>query len=225
MEDLEGYRYELKMLLADVDVAAARGWIRAHPLLFRQSFVPRRVNNIYFDTQDYDWMRDHIDGAPRRAKLRLRWYGEGWAFTASQLELKVKESYLGRKESMPISAAIDLAHMPWSQITGLIAAGCDDLFRARLAGTQPVLINTYRREYYVSADGAIRATLDLDLWACSQAFGQSPRLDSPQPQRDLAIIELKARAGEYERLSEALTSFPARTIHFSKFLSGMESGI
>lgn len=223
MDDLEGYRYELKMVYEGVLGPNARGWIRTHPLLFRQAFAPRRVNNIYFDTHDHDWMRDHIDGAPRRAKLRLRWYGEEWAFTTSQLELKVKEAHLGRKESVPIAAAIDLERMAWSDITGLIAAECGDLFRARLAGTRPVLVNTYRREYYVSADGAIRATLDLDLWACSQAFGQSPRLDSPQPQRDLAIIELKARAGEYKRLSEALTAFPTRTIHFSKFLNGMEA--
>lgn len=223
MEDLEGYRYELKMVYEGAALAAARGWLRTHPFLFRPIFAPRQVNNVYFDTLEHDWMLDHIDGAPRRAKLRLRWYGDKWGFSFSQLELKVKEGRLGRKTITPITDAIDLARMTWPEIQRLLESRCGEPFRTLLTGTRPVLINTYQRDYFISADGDIRATLDTALRAYSQTFGLSPEIRAAQPLRDLTIIELKAAPEQHEQLAEALTAFPASCIQFSKFLNGMES--
>ena len=47
-------RLEIKFVAETSRYHELEQWIRLHPAGFRKSYPPRRVNNIYFDTQDLD---------------------------------------------------------------------------------------------------------------------------------------------------------------------------
>ena len=94
-------------------------------------------------------------------------------------------------------------------------------FRAMLSMSIPSLINCYWREYYVSADGETRLTLDSELKAYNQLFYRCPNLHYQiMPQLDAVIIEVKARSNN-ARLSEILAGFPLRVDTYSKYVHAM----
>ena len=73
----DAFRYELKIPFENTPVFQIRRYVNLHPMLFREVYPLRQVNNIYFDTQEYVLLQHHIDGNQYRKKLRLRWYGQG----------------------------------------------------------------------------------------------------------------------------------------------------
>ena len=49
------------------------GCIKIH--FFQESYSPRMVNSLYFDTPNYDFASSNMSGESKRIKLRARWYG------------------------------------------------------------------------------------------------------------------------------------------------------
>ena len=43
---------------------------------FKKLYKNRRVNSIYYDTNDLDCLWDNINGFSNRDKYRVRWYNE-----------------------------------------------------------------------------------------------------------------------------------------------------
>ena len=84
-----------------------------------------------------------------------------------------------------------------------------------------VLLNRYRRSYFLSADGRFRLTVDSQL-----EFRPVGRLESPRLaralERDTVVVELKYDADldlEAERIASA---FPFRVTKSSKYAAGIE---
>ena len=55
---------------------------------FFNQFEKRKVNSIYFDTKNFSYLIDNLDGVSNRLKVRLRWYDQ--IGSALNLELKKK---------------------------------------------------------------------------------------------------------------------------------------
>lgn len=218
-------RYEIKMVFDGFQVPNARSWIFAHSYAFDESYPPRQVNNIYFDTHERDFMSAHLDGEPSRAKLRLRWYGETWQPRQSQLELKIKHARLGTKLIDSISIPIDISSLTWVEITDILKVNSRKPFSALLEETLPVIINRYIREYYVSFDQSIRITLDYDMQTFGQSFGFSPNIFFLQPILKNGIIEFKCDSTEIDKLPDIIAEFPIYCSQNSKYLSGIENVI
>ena len=218
MNDL---RYEIKMLFEKERLDEARSWLLAHSDAFYEIYAARQVNNVYFDTFARDLLQQHIDGIAERAKVRFRWYGEGWQARGGQMEIKRKNGQLGNKHIVPVHNEIDFTYS-WQDAMLALKVDLPDNFRNLLDGMTPTLINRYRREYYVSMDGVLRVTLDYNLRAFSQTFGLTPNIDFAQPQRDNLVIEMKADRDENRRIADALAQFPLYTTQNSKYLNGME---
>ena len=72
--DYESLRYEKKYICSDLLTSQARLVIKSLPSQFIQSFSPRIVNNIYFDSLDKDNYKNNIEGIGDRHKVRIRWY-------------------------------------------------------------------------------------------------------------------------------------------------------
>ena len=65
-------RYERKYVLND-----KMSWKFKEMLLkknFKKIFFKRRVKSLYFDTFDYQFFKENIDGVGYRMKPRIRWY-------------------------------------------------------------------------------------------------------------------------------------------------------
>jgi hypothetical protein len=197
-----------------------------HPEGFRVAHPPRVVNNLYLDSIDLKSFNDNLASVSARQKLRLRWYGlpVGTAITNPVLELKLKDNLLGDKKRQELTCTVDLAR-PYVEILKVIQAYADLEWRSRLQiATQAVLINRYRREYFVSPDKAIRATLDYAQVALNQRLSSLPNLTRPLPLQELVVIEVKATPQHFERLERVMGFFPVLRTRNSKYVSGVMSG-
>ena len=196
----------------------ARSWIRLHPAAFVIAFPPRRVNNVYLDAPALDSLNANLTGISKRRKLRLRWYGND---IRPWLELKTKNNLLGDKRRALLPCTIDLTKS-WVEILKTVRNCAPPKWRPWLpGGVRPSLYNSYRREYYVTPDGAIRATIDLNQCACDQRFHPCPNLRHALPLSDTVVIEIKGAPDEIGRLQEIVGRFPIRRSRNSKYVNGL----
>jgi hypothetical protein len=216
-------RYELKMVCAPVWLAQARTWIRLHPAGFRQAYPPRLVNNLYLDTPHLNSFNANRVGVSTRQKLRLRWYGktDGASTNKPILELKSKENLLGDKKQQVLDCVLDWKR-PYAHILQTIRDHAGTEWQQWLLTiTRPTLINRYQREYYISADGTMRATLDFNQVAFGQRLARHPNFQRQLYLPDLVVIELKAVPEHSEQLQAAMAHFPIPRSRNSKYVNGI----
>ncbi len=218
----DNLRYEQKMVTDSHHLGDVRSWVFGHPAAFRVAYPNRQVNNIYFDTLERDLMMDHIIGQAVRSKVRFRWYGESWLAENGQLEIKKKQGRLGTKITTPIPVPVDLTSVNWAAIFDILRTHCTPQLAGVLQNLTPMLINQYQREYYTSADGLVRLTLDYNQRTYDQTFGMRPNSQYLQPFGDQLVVEFKADQSQYAKLTNAIAQFPLRCTQNSKYLNGME---
>ncbi len=214
-------RYEVKMTCSEMYLAEARAWVRLHPDLFVEAYPPRQVNNLYFDTAELACLDANLIGIGDRAKLRLRWYGGEHDAVRGALELKHKANQLGWKEICPVSGRLDLTTISWSELVRRLKADAAGGIALWLSyADQPVLINSYTREYYESSDRQIRVTIDYDQVAYDQFTFPAPNLSSRSLGESRLVIEVKADSALHRRVSTVLSCFPLHTDRTSKYVNG-----
>lgn len=213
------WRYELKFTCRAGALAQVRNWIRLHFEGFRTAYPARVVNNIYLDTLDLNRLNANLSGLSKKQKLRIRWYGT--EVDKSILELKYKDNWLGGKKRFPLSIAIDLSQT-WSQILARVTADVPTSWQHLLEKTnQPTLLNRYRREYYVTPDGEIRATIDYDQEVYDQILSPRPNLRRRLRIEEMLVIELKGDSSQSERLQHVGSQFPIRLSRNSKYANSL----
>jgi len=240
-------RYEIKLVCFPHLLAQARSWIRLHPAGFVVAYPPRCVNSLYLDTPHLSSLNDNLGGVSYRRKLRLRWYdalptgrpfhprgaqlvsqppyGDGDTDIQPILELKQKRNLLGMKKRYALPCRLDLA-LPWTEILNKVWANVGVDWQAILQTVnQPTLINRYQREYYVTPDGAIRATLDFGQVAYDQRLSRRPNLRLRLPLPDAVVIEIKGAPDQAERLQEIAARFPVSRTRHSKYVRGLSAGL
>lgn len=216
-------RYEQKMVFDGLHLAEVHSWVLSHSWAYREAYPSRVVNNIYFDSYDWDMLLSHIDGVAERAKVRYRWYGKTWTPESGQLEIKIKQAQLGYKKQQRLSLPLSLAENNWRIILDRLKENSTGKFSALLDTLSPVLINRYQREYYVSADGNVRITLDYDMESFEQPHALKPNIKYKQLARNNVVIEVKAEQEHYQSVANVIAEFPIYTEQHSKYLNGLES--
>lgn len=225
-------RYELKLVCPGCEFARIRSWVRMHPMAFRTTYPPRRVNSLYLDTHQLSSLAANLDGLSIRSKLRCRWYGDELNGVRAQLEWKHKRDMLGSKEVTPLDQPLDLTQ-PWHAIlanirTSLYRTSPEDnhtspTWLTRLQTIdQPALLNRYQRAYYATPDGAVRVTIDHDQIAYDQRLITSHlNLTTPLPIEDVVVVEVKGDAIQAELVEEVINHFPLPRTRNSKYAGGM----
>jgi hypothetical protein len=219
--DFEDLRYEIKLVCDPHRLPQARSWIRLHPAGFVVAYPPRRVNSLYLDTLHMSSLNDNLAGLNTRQKLRLRWYGDEVTDIQPLLELKQKYNRLGRKKQVLLLCTLDLA-LPWREILGIVRANAGPEWQTLLQTVnQPTLLTHYQREYYVTQDGDVRATLDFAQVAYDQRFAPRSNLRVRLPIADTVVIEIKTSQEQTERLQEIVARFPVPRSRNSKYARGL----
>lgn len=214
-------RYEIKLVCDAHRLSQARSWIRLHPAGFTVTYPPRRVNSLYLDTLHMSSFNDNLEGVSVRQKLRLRWYGDEMGSIQAALELKQKRNLVGRKKQLLLPSRLDLT-LPWAESIGSIRANAGPEWQTILQTVnQPVLLNWYRREYFITLDGAVRATLDYDQAAYDQRLLPRLNLRTRLPIADIVVIELKASLEHIDRLQEIAPQFPLPRSRNSKYVRSL----
>ncbi len=221
MNDITTRRFELKMVSTSTPIFQAQSWIRTHSEAFSPAFPTRQVNNIYFDTINLDNFNDHLNGLHNRRKIRCRWYGKQTSTNDFTIEIKEKSGMLGWKSIQKVERTLQLNTMNWSETMRYLHRHTTGTFRETLSKSYPCLINHYKREYYVSADGDTRLTLDSNIISYSQMFSQHPNVNFPiiDPHNTI-VIEIKVSDNK-PNLSRILSGFPLQTVRYSKFVDAM----
>jgi len=212
------------LLVVHAELPWVRSLVLLHPSAFRPAHPPRTVNNIYFDTPNFDMLRDGIDGLSFRVKTRIRWYGDLTGFVEPVLQLKRRENLDGYKEETSLRSMQILSRHPWTDVLKRVAPTRPQPVDVMLQGLHPTLINQYRRDYFASMCGRFRLTLDYNLRYFDQTLSSLVNLTRPVPSQPYFVIELK-----YDPLQDTIghdlaSWFPFRVTRSSKYKTGMCGG-
>ncbi len=220
---LNDYRYERKFVAATSNKGQVDVMIRHNIAAFREIYVPRQVNNIYFDTPGLNCYYDNLFGIGDRWKARIRWYGTSMnEINQPILEFKIKKGHAGTKKSWRLESFVLNGNLK----NKLAVRNCinnsnlpEDV-RGKLLAMQPILVNKYYRSYYLSADKRFRLTLDSNIAYRDFAFINREKVQMDK-EREKLVIELKY-SQEFDEDAASIThSFPFRLDKNSKFVSGM----
>jgi hypothetical protein len=195
-------RYELKFWSSreqlDEFFACLTGLLTADPHSENNSYL---VTSLYFDSTDYRFFFEKLEGLRHRFKIRLRRYGTD---SGGFLELKEKRGRRIIKQRIKLNAGelASIANGDWAALN----ERCESSSAARLLHREvalsqaiPVIIIRYEREaHFFIDDSAIRITVDRQLSCLGSSLAHSfiddDKILEPmfQPKLDqAAILEVK----------------------------------
>lgn len=215
-------RYELKFVAPEQLYPHLRHWLHLHDMAFKIAYPLRQINNVYWDTADFDSFQDHILGAIERVKLRYRWYGSGWDSADSRLEIKAKHGLITEKQiySMQLALAKDAR---WATVYRQMRGALPQAARLWiLRRPQAALLSHYQREYFVCASG-IRVTLDRGLRCYDQRYRADVNLLKRSFVPDVMVLEVKCTPEQYPVAQAFLKTMPLRAERYSKYMMGLRS--
>jgi len=203
-------RYERKYKVEGLERSALEQLILVHPAAFVKAFPDRQINNVYWDTANWDHAQDSLSGAPMRTKIRVRWYGAvDEVIKKAVLEIKSKSNMQGGKTLTP------LPDCTWQTLPALV----DDRLQQAFPGKayQPVLVNSYQRTYFQSMDGRFRLTVDDGM-----TYGAYLPWRFATPIEDPGmVVELKYDAPEDADADEIAAYLGLRMTKHSKYTRGI----
>lgn len=217
----EQLRYERKYLITDFSYQDVRQFLKFHPACFSEIFHKRVVNNIYFDTLGFAHYYDNVNGSPERCKVRIRWYGETFGHVQHPvLEFKIKKGLLGKKNSYAlhpfvVSSTIDLKEIEQS------LASIPRFIRDEMRAVVPALLNSYTRQYFLSADKKFRITIDHNL-KFYQLMSERNVFLKKRSDHQTTILELKYDSSDEVEANKVSSEFPFALTKSSKYLQGLE---
>ncbi|BBM87038.1 VTC domain-containing protein [Candidatus Uabimicrobium amorphum] len=212
------YRYELKFVVDRYRLSDLLMDIRLHPLHFYSPYDKRTVNNIYFDTYDFDSYQDNLAGISKRFKVRYRWYGDGFLGSCGELQVKIKNNSLGTKLCFPVQEIFYDGKKSWREITDSLQKSLGEEGAKWLEIYRfPTLFNIYNREYYEDFSRNIRITVDYGQQMYEQISRSTPNTTTKLHIADVVIMEVKFMPDSRRCVSKMLKRFNVRLTRYSKY--------
>jgi hypothetical protein len=223
MIPVEDLRYEVKMAAPEGYLLRLLAQVRVHPLALRKLHPQRWVNNVYLDSRNLSRLNQNYAGVGDRSKLRYRWYGEAMDGAGGHLEFKLKHGALGWKRSFPVTERVDLRSMSWNFFVDLMMRSVpEDVRSASQTLDQPVIINRYLRSYLITANRAVRVTIDTHQKYWNQWATTRPNLRFATQPPGTLVVEVKAQRGAAEQVGRVLQGLPLLVTKNSKYVVGCE---
>ena len=212
-------RYEIKMACQESAYERLLAVLRLDPAAIRKLYPPRRVQSIYLDTPTGKALEENLAGISHREKIRVRFYGGSALGVRAVLERKVRENALGWKDTLRLSAPIDVEGVTHRSFLEQVKSASDSTWRSAIeACLEPVQWISYVRDYFRTADGRVRITIDRKLQAADLRHSQrlSFRLRTHLPR--ITVIEAKCAAKDYDAAQAILSRLPLFVDRCSKFV-------
>ena len=208
-------RFERKWIFKSNDYLALINSLIRSNLFFKKHYPKRRVNSIYFDTSNYVSIRQNLDGVSNKKKIRIRWYGEQKKLIKPVLEIKSKKGSETKKESFKINELNDLKFPDLKNLK--IIKDIVNLKTNSKKTIHPILTTNYDREYFISDNGKIRATIDYNLK--SVYLKNLSQLDIVKNFSLACILELKYSTKLDQYVRKNLKNITLRLSKNSKFVN------
>mgnify|MGYP001198038376 CR=1 FL=1 len=211
------YRYEIKIPISIYNENILDNFLLTLKKL-KVHNADREINNIYFDTLNFDSAQNNLDGVPNRTKYRVRWYKKDNVLSGCNTELKIKKGRLNRKLIIPTK--IKSTEIVNQNLFDLIK---EDFIKLKINDrdllTQffsPMVQNCYNRNYYIYDDD-IRLTYD------SSIKHKSLKTDSISnwQEDNLNVLEIKFDTQKLSKAQQLISRLPFVTKRHSKYLRGL----
>ena len=219
----EPLRYERKFLITDYSHSEVKQLLKFHPACFSEIFYERNVNNIYFDTLGMNHYYDNIEGTTERLKIRIRWYGDLFGnIQKPVLEYKIKKGLLGKKKSYSLNPFIlDNKFNKQQIITSINNKIIPQLIKDEVVSLNPVLLNCYTRNYFLSADKNFRITIDHHLNYYGIGYTENTFCNRYVDHKTI-VLELKYDSSLENDAKEVGNLLPFALTKSSKYLQGLD---
>jgi len=215
-------RREIKFVSNEHHMPSILSWLHGSKLFLKKCFEDRIVNNIYYDTFNYEAYSDNLSGISNRTKLRYRWYGNTLEPTDGFLELKIRKNSFGFKKRLKINLSnIDNKHKKLSEFFRKSAYNLWTPFINYYSN--PVLLNRYRRSYYLSKCKKIRLTLDRNHSLFDQRFSNKINTKKKLNIIEYIVIEIKCDPKLFNYVSNLIEDIPMKASRNSKYVNSVNA--
>lgn len=208
-------RFERKWILYKRDPLQLVNSLIRSKLFFKTHFPPRKVNSIYFDTQNFSSIKENLDGISNKKKVRLRWYGKLDKLIDPIIEIKSKKGFETKKENIKISELDNLIFRSLKNLE-IIQNKINERIKTKKT-IYPILTTNYDREYYISYNDKIRATVDYNLK--SRFLKNLTQMDIIKNFTKVCILELKYPIKSDQYVRSNLKHITLRLSKNSKFIN------
>ena len=208
-------RFERKWIYKSGDYLALINSLIRSNFFFSTQYPKRRVNSIYFDSSNYSSIRQNLDGVSNKKKIRVRWYGEENKLIKPLLEVKSKKGSETKKESNKIKELNDLKFLDLKNLETI-----KNVINIKIKPKKiiyPVLSTHYDRQYFISSNGKIRATVDYNLK--SIFLKNQSQLDIKKNFSFASILEFKYATKLDKYVRQNLKEITLRLSKNSKFVN------
>ncbi len=216
---MKNLRYERKFSTKLDDMKQMVLLIKAHKAIFKEAYEERRVNSIYFDTNGFEYYQDNLYGKSNRRKIRVRWYGDDIEnLVAANLEIKSKNAHVGTKDTYNLGDN-KIGDFLKNYASIIEKSDADGAVKKLFPSLRPVILVSYSRRYFISADRNYRITLDYDLryWDLHTGFNPLKKIDT-----DICVVELKYSYDNDDLANTISAEFPDRYSKSSKYAIGID---
>ena len=213
-------RYERKFVINNLNLTQILIAIYRSKFFFKNIYVSRKVNSIYFDDVNLSSINENLDGISEKTKIRVRWYGDSQIIKNPILEIKKKREFYVNKETMPLE--LDNLEFLNSKNLYFLEDYLNNLEFLKKLNLKKKLIlvssTHYKRKYFLSANNLIRATLDDNQM--SYSFLSSKYNNIKKKYSDF-ILELKYSENIDEFVKSNIENFSLRLSKNSKYFKSI----
>ena len=225
LEIVNNFRYERKYVVPkSMSLKELVTIVKENSGFFKEAFYKRQVNNIYFDSPEYKFYFDNVEGVADRQKVRIRWYGDTFgAIQKPKLEVKIKKGVVGDKWTFDLNPLVLDSSITGQDLKLLFAnSNLPKPIFEMIRDLNPTLVNSYSRRYFISANKKFRITLDYEVFYRNikvrmNNFSKRPQLDS------LNVVELKYGLQDDKSANSISKQFPFRLSKNSKYVNGVNN--
>ena len=224
----DSIRQEIKYKVFFIDEPKLYDWLYRHSF-FQESYCPRMVNSLYFDTSNYDFASSNMSGESKRIKVSARWYSEldedfldGFLSDSKVFNFEVK------RKINSLSDKVNIGEIKFDKKDGFLcrvetiqnelSSVCNNYLTLSSLKLLSTVFTNYEREYYeLKSDNNIRLTIDKNISYCNS---NTPS-DLLMLAKDYVIVELKFNPKSRKKVNTLMKNFPFRQVRSSKFLSSL----
>ena len=182
---------------------------------FSVQYPKRKINSLYFDDLNYSSINENLDGVSEKKKYRIRWYGSKNKFNNPIFEIKIKKNFESYKGFFDLKELNDLFIFKYENLN-LVKEFLNNQHKFNKI-IHPVLTTHYDREYFISNNGLVRATLDYNLQ--SVFVKENNDLNINRNYYSNTILEIKYDINLDNYVRENLKNISSRLSRNSKFVN------
>ena len=156
------FRYERKFLIDNPFINNLEDLKSFLSINLNEQYQERRINSIYYDTYDYKLSKYNLEGITERQKIRVRYYDSISKIDNPKLEIKSKYGLTGKKDIYNINKNDLLKNLFCLNKLNLFINPNNKNYYL-INSTEPKIIISYLRKYFISSCKKYRFTLDSNL--------------------------------------------------------------